>query len=334
VAASNVAVAIAMYSAASSLMLIVNKLALTLCPLHSTVTVCQLAFCAVLVVGMKATGVIECDGFESHKVKPYLLYILGFCVGIYANMRALAASNIETVIVFRACVPIMVCVLDYLYLGRDLPNARSAGALLMIVIGALGYVSSDAQFAIGGLSSYTWAFAYFCTMCFQMTYGKYIIKEVKMSNPVWGAVLYTNAIGIVPELAIGFVLFDEGSKVAAVHMTTAAYCVVLASCVIGAGISYSGFNCRNVLSATSFTVVGVMNKMFTVLINLVIWENHATWTGIAWLVVCIAAGTAYREAPMRAGTAYREIIKVTPTAEDDDSLGLLDLLVLGDDKDS
>jgi len=297
---SQVVSAIALYSAASSLMLIINKLALSLCPLHSAVTVAQLVFCALVVFAMNAAGLIEgLDGFETHKVKPYIWYILGFCIGIYCNMRALAASNIETVIVFRACVPITVALLDYMYLGRSLPNMRSAAALLMIVIGAMGYVSADAQFATTGLSSYTWAFAYFCTMCFQMTYGKYIIKEVKMNHPVWGAVLYTNTLGILPELFIGFVIFDEGSKLPGYTLTTAAAFAIFVSCILGTVISYAGFNCRNVLSATSFTVVGVMNKMVTVLINLVIWENHATWTGIFWLSVCIGAGTVYREAPMR-----------------------------------
>jgi GDP-mannose transporter len=296
--------AIGLYSASSSLMLIMNKLALKLCPLHSTVTACQLAFCTAVVLIMSKTGLIEgLDGFESHKVRPYILYILGFTLGIYTNMRALADSNIETVIVFRACVPITVAVLDYVYLGRDLPNKRSTGALLMIVIGALGYVSSDEQFATGGWVSYTWPFAYFCTMCFQMTYGKYIIKEVKMNHPVWGAVLYTNTIGIVPELIIGFVIFNEGSQIpkytAAGGLTGPAAFALFVSCVLGTVISYAGFNCRNVLSATSFTVVGVMNKMITVLINLFIWDNHASWAGILWLCVCIGAGTVYREAPMR-----------------------------------
>merc|ERR1711907_751019 len=138
--------AIAFYSAASSMMLVVNKVVLTLIPLHSAVTVAQLAFCAALVFILRGAKIIEVDDFEWEKVKPYSLYIGGFCMGIYSNMRALANSNVETVIVFRACTPLVVAVLDVIFLGRHIPNAKSILALIMIFGGALGYVASDHQF--------------------------------------------------------------------------------------------------------------------------------------------------------------------------------------------
>ena len=36
---------------------------------------------------------------------------------------------------------------------------------------------------------------------------------------------------------------------------------VAASCVVGVGISFTGFGFRNLVTATTFTVVGVMNKV-------------------------------------------------------------------------
>lgn len=224
---------------------------------------------------------IVVDGFEWPKVKPYLLYIICFCLGIYTNARALAASNVETVIVFRACTPIAVAVLDYLYLGRDIPSSRSIMALCGIVVGAVGYVSADDQFANQGLMAYTWVIIYMLTMCFQMTYGKWVISEVKMSNPVWGAVLYTNTLGILPELILGYGIFGEGQHLHKLELSLPAVLALLVSCLCGAVISYAGFNCRNAISATSFTVVGVMNKMITVLINYGIWDNHASYMGIS-----------------------------------------------------
>lgn len=46
--------------------------------------------------------------------------------------------------------------------------------------------------------------------------------------------------------------------------------VVLMSCIIGIGISISGFMCREAISATSFSVVGNMNKVLTVFINFLV----------------------------------------------------------------
>ena len=99
-----------------------------------------------------------------------------------------------------------------------------------------------------------------------MTYGKYIVSEVKMNSRVWGAVMYTNVLGIIPEWFLGFVIFDEGAKWAQHPVATwtgSAWGALLLSCILGTAIAYAGFNCRNVLSATSFTVVGVLNKMLT-----------------------------------------------------------------------
>ena len=50
---------------------------------------------------------------------------------------------------------------------------------------------------------------------------------------------------------------------------------LLASCVVGLAISFTGWYCRSQVTATCYTVLGVANKMVTVLINLLIWDEHA-----------------------------------------------------------
>ena len=49
-----------------------------------------------------ATSLVPVDRYEWRKVKPYLIYVVMFVATIYANMRALQHSNVETIIVFRA----------------------------------------------------------------------------------------------------------------------------------------------------------------------------------------------------------------------------------------
>merc|ERR1712203_399308 len=78
-----------------------------------------------------------------------------------------------------------------------------------------------------------------------------------------------------------------------VDWTVGAVSIVLASCLIGVAISYAGFNLRKQVSATSFTVVGVVCKIFTVLINDMIWTKHSNAVGHAGLGLCIAAGFMY-----------------------------------------
>jgi len=114
-----------------------------------------------------------------------LLYVLQFVVGIYTNMKALQHSNIDTVIVFRASCPLAVCVLEWAFLGRQLPNCRSCMALLCILLGVLGYVSADKSFVVGGIHAYTWVIAYTLVTATQMAYGKYIVGPDMKFASMW-----------------------------------------------------------------------------------------------------------------------------------------------------
>lgn len=46
--------------------------------------------------------------------------------------------------------------------------------------------------------------------------------------------------------------------------------VIAFSCITGTLIGYSGWLCRGMVSATSFTLVGVVNKFLTILLNVMV----------------------------------------------------------------
>jgi GDP-mannose transporter len=57
---------------------------------------------------------------------------------------------------------------------------------------------------------------------------------------------------------------------------------------------------RNLVTATTFTVLGVMNKVVTVLMSYLLIAGTATFVGVVALFACIGAGTMYEQAPPRA----------------------------------
>ena len=67
------------------------------------------------------------------------------------------------------------------------------------------------------------------------------------------------------------------------------------SCAAGVAMSYFAFLCRAAVSATSFTVVGNVCKILTVLINISIWDKHASPLGLTALLVCLAAAATYQQ---------------------------------------
>ena len=67
----------------------------------------------------------------------------------------------------------------------------------------------------------------------------------------------------------------------------------------GTGIAYSGWWCRSATTATTFTLIGVVNKLLTILVNVLIWDNHASPMGIISLAICLAGASLYTPSKMR-----------------------------------
>ena len=124
---------------------------------------------------------------------------------------------------------------------------------------------------------------------------------------VWGRTYYMNALAVVPVSVMGL-LSGESSAVSRGGLTRedeayqwgwAGFCALTASCVAGVVMSYSAMQLRGMISATSFTVVGTMCKIATVVVNCLIWDKHASFGGLAALFICLFAGLGYEQSPLR-----------------------------------
>jgi len=342
-AKTEVLLSVLAYSFCSGTLVLLNKLILHHLPYPSLVISVQLTAALMFIGIVKFTDKLQVDPIKWKYVKPYLYYTVAFSMGVFCNMKSLSMSNVETIIVFRALSPCIVSLLDALFLGREYPSLQSWAALGLIVLGTYGYASFDVKFQTQGLAAYFWPMAYLLVISFEMAYGKQIIKSVDLktkSGPVlytnvsqvnhccllnmfsvWKVVHYTRRLthpfpsstfltqllGLVPMLVFAatngeYSKFHQ-DRIDAKPITAAAILFLLLGCVTGTGIGYSGWWCRDKVSATSFTLIGVMNKCLTILLNLVIWDQHAPPGGIASLALCLVGGSLYRQAPMREALA-------------------------------
>ncbi|KAE9462764.1 hypothetical protein C3L33_05329, partial [Rhododendron williamsianum] len=102
------------------------------------------------------------------------------------------------------------------------------------------------------------------------------------------------------------------------------------SCVFGLLISFFGFAARKAISATAFTVTGVVNKFLTVLINVLIWDKHAGPFGLVCLLVTIAGGVLYQQsvtgaastAPSQHDSAASKLIDSENDGVEDEEKGI------------
>jgi GDP-mannose transporter len=295
---SDVIVAIACYGLFSSILLVINKLAIYGIPLPAFVFFVQFATSVTFILALRIAGAIQADPLTAARVRRFLPYVGSFVISIYCNGKVLQYMNVETLITFRCCTPIFVSVLEWQVLGRELPSRRSFLALLGVVLGASLYVLCDSEFQLRGLRAYGWVFVYLAGNVFEMTYGKFVMARAEFEAPVWGSVFYTNALAVGPMFCVA-ALSGELGMLLEMDIGVDAIAMLGMCSIAGIGISWAGWNCRNKVSATSYTLVGVGSKLISVLLNVVIWEKHASQRGLAALLLCLLSSVFYEQAPMR-----------------------------------
>ena len=69
------------------------------------------------------------------------------------------------------------------------------------------------------------------------------------------------------------------------------------------------------MSATTFTVIGILCKLGTLVVNTLMWDKHASPTGMSCLLVCMTAGFFYQQAPMRASAVLSTVKVADPTSK-------------------
>mmetsp|Transcript_19939 Transcript_19939/g.39147 ORF Transcript_19939/g.39147 Transcript_19939/m.39147 type:complete len:308 (-) Transcript_19939:307-1230(-) len=288
------AYAVVGYMACSAGMLLVNKLAVHHLPTPGFVLLCQLAASAVFTWGAGKLGYIEVDPLSMEKVRQFWLVPVAFLLTVFANIKILQYSNVETFITFRASTPLIISVLDWLLLGRELPSRKSLVCLLGLLVGALLYLN----FEKGQMTanSYFWVIVWYCVFVFDQIFIKHVTNTVEMTT--WGRVYYTNALPVIP---LFFIMYYTGEfeKLSSMELGFVSQFWLFLSCACGVAISYYAFLCRAAVSATSFTVLGNTCKVITVTLNILVWDNHATPEGVMSLFMCLVCAYFYDQAPIR-----------------------------------
>ena len=98
----------------------------------------------------------------------------------------------------------------------------------------------------------------------------------------------------MPVLLFGFIFGEYNSSNMKNSLTVGTFFVLLLACIVGLGISFAGFHARKLLSATSFTVLGVSNKIISIILSLIFLTKYqVNMVSMGGLLLCIACGTLY-----------------------------------------
>jgi GDP-mannose transporter len=247
---------------------------------------------------MRSLSVISGDGLTCGGAWVFSPYVAAFAASLYSNGTALKYVNMETLIVFLVNAPLFVSVLDWLWLGRELPSVRSIAAMLGVVLGAFGYVQVEGNLMLYGPFAYVWATVCVLLLSFQIAYGKKLLSGIKFIDPVWGATWYSNLLSL-PPVALMALQAGELQTVCGLELDSSVCFFILVTGIIGTAVSWTGWNCLERTSAASFTLVGVICRFAGLPLSSVSFDKPPSAFAVFWLLACMVASCLYREAPLR-----------------------------------
>lgn len=303
------------YCLSASLLSIINKWAVMRFPYPGALTALQYFTSAAGVLICGWLNLIEHDNLELLTMWRFLPAAIIFYLSLFTNSELLLHANVDTFIVFRSAVPIFVAIGETLYLHQPWPSLKTWSSLTTIFAGSILYVITDYQFTI---TAYSWALAYLVSMSIDFVYIKHVVMTIGLNT--WGLVLYNNleALLLFP---VELLIMGELKKIKheiSDESDWYSFQVLLPvglSCLFGLAISFFGFSCRRAISATGFTVLGIVNKLLTVVINLIIWDKHSTLVGTVGLLICMLGGIMYQQSTSKPPKPVKETS--TPEGEEE-----------------
>ncbi|KAI3716868.1 hypothetical protein L1987_68075 [Smallanthus sonchifolius] len=283
------------YCLSASLLSIINKWAVMKFPYPGALTALQYFTSAAGVFVFGYFDLLEHDRLDLLTMWRFLPAAVIFYLSLFTNSELLLHANVDTFIVFRSAVPIFVAIGETLYLQQPWPSLKTWLSLGTIFGGSVLYVITDYQFTF---MAYSWALAYLISMSIDFVYIKHVVMTIGLNT--WGLVLYNNleALLLFP---LELLVMGELKKIKHEIRDESdwySFEVILPvglSCLFGLAISFFGFSCRRAISATGFTVLGIVNKLLTVVINLMVWDKHSTFIGTIGLLICMFGGVMYQQ---------------------------------------
>ena len=286
---------ILVYCAIGSQLSVVNKVVVTFIPLPNAILFAQFLATTVMLLAAHYAGTIEVEPLTWTIAGIFTPLVVTFFALLYAGMEVMKYAPLETFITVKSMTPVLFSACEYLFLGRDLPNLKSTAALVGIVIGAATYVKVDAY---ASYKAYAFCVLFLVAAVAEGLVAKTTIEKVKLNN--WSRSYNINVLSI-PLAMIQMLMAEEHAQFMKENVEWSAKTITLlvASCVMGLGMSVATMWIREAISATSVSVVATCNKFISELVNWVIWNKHTTSDGLGAVLVIMVCGIFYEQAPLR-----------------------------------
>jgi len=277
-------------------MMVFNKLAISAFPAECTLTAIQMVATVVLLL-LFARKSVRIGSSED--VLRWCLVVPFFVGMLLTSLLALKEAPMSLVIAFRGTSPILALSIERLY-----PNPLKISVPMLVSMFAMCFGVALYCHDLHLAESWTgiaWVFLNSILAVGDRLVQRYLLakehRPVDISTA--GVAVLNNGLSLVP-IAAAVLATGEYSKVGALvaRLDGAGVAWVLASCVAGCGISFTGIWVTSLISATSFLVLINTSKFAVLLLEVFFMKTKhpLTQVQIAGVIVIILAGAIYGKA--------------------------------------
>ena len=298
-----VGAAVAFQLFTSVLIVLANKGAVSALPFSSGVVFLQCVFTALAIAGGRAAGLsgMRFDDFSWNKGRQWLGVVVCWVLPMVFSMKALQETTVETMVVFRMVSTIFVAGGEAVVFRKSV-SLESGAAIILGIVASGMYAAGDQTSGDSSKWGYFWCFMYAGALTVNALYVKKVFDSLPQMGS-WEKTFYQNLMGLPLILLIVLAtepVFGEGGFLESVlSLDFSDAFIVLLSCAAGLAVSFAGTVARELLSPTSFNVLGNASKPVTVLLSMLIFHNEHSPLALAGLVGVLGSSFWYGLAQQR-----------------------------------
>jgi len=275
-------------------MMMFNKLAIKAFPVECTLVALQMLFCSLIML-VCCWRSLHIGSFRD--VARWSMVVPFFTGMLLSSILALKYAPMTLVVTFRVLSPLMSLVMERFY-----PNPTPINMATLATIGVM--VAGTGMYAAGMPKSH-WSGVGWVFLNIFFAVGDRLLQRLflaKDQSPVdiskTGVTLLNNIEGMVPLLIVAWIkneFHEIGPAFSA--LDTMGIIWVVASCVVGVGISYCGIWAQSMISATSFLVLVNANKFVIIFVEAFAMHSKVLKPiQIVGAVITILGGVLYGKA--------------------------------------
>jgi len=283
-----------MYSAVSVCMVISNKLiSSTLDPEvrerlpQATVILFQCLVAVVMVAVAKQSGLVEYPNFNLNTAKSWLPLNVFFIGMLFSGFISLVYVSVPMVTITKNLANIITVLGEYYLFGEPLSFLTLLSVAIM-VIGAVLAGANDLEFNFYG---YVWMAINCVFTSGYVLYMRFASTSIKL--PRFGMVYYNNLLSCALLLPICIFRNEFAVLLDPEIMTMPFVASNIIAGVLGFYLNFASLWCVSATNATTYAIVGSLNKVPITVLGFLMFNAKMTTEGIIFIAMATAGGFLY-----------------------------------------